>query len=216
VTQYNLPQDILDIIQDQSKRIEKLEKLVQTGSTSIDDGALEVREAGVTKVKVGKLDSGAFGLAVYNNAGLALPLSQLAFGLKAASDAPLVSAPLNTWTAGPTVTGVEITTGRMVVIVSAALHTYATSPPGFSPTTTGMSYTIIGPTTVAADMSRAVTVELTTDSIRGDYMQGSFVYVHDSLPVGTYVVSSQYSRLAVGSFPGAGELQYRSIVVLPY
>jgi hypothetical protein len=197
VTQYNLPQDILDIIQDQSKRIEKLEKLVQTGSTSIDDGALEVREAGVTKVKVGKLDSGAF-------------------GLKAASDAPLVSAPLNTWAAGPTVTGVEITTGRMVVIVSAALHTYATSPPGFSPTTTGMSYTIIGPTTVAADMSRAVTVELTTDSIRGDYMQGSFVYVHDSLPVGTYVVSSQYSRLAVGSFPGAGELQYRSIVVLPY
>jgi hypothetical protein len=222
---YNMPEDILDQILELKNRLDKFEKIVQTGVSSIDNGALEVRQNGSPKVKVGKLDDGSYGIAMYDAGGVALPLSQLAFGLQAASVAGSQAVALNSWSAGGPDVNVNITTGRMIVIVSGSLHVTSDPfiSPNWSPTTGAMSYTVIGPTGPASppvpilpDQLRGIAVDLGSNSIRGDYMQGSFVYAHSGLTPGTYTVASRYNRIVVGAYPGLVDVQSRSIVVLPY
>lgn len=67
MTQYNLPQDVVDYIQGLEKRIEKLEKLVQVGNTSIDNGALLVKKGNQVVAAFGDLS------AVYGGGGFKRP-----------------------------------------------------------------------------------------------------------------------------------------------
>lgn len=61
--QYNMPQDILDLIRDQEKRISNLERLVRSGNTSIDNGALIVKKGDQVIGLLGDLSQGGYDLS---------------------------------------------------------------------------------------------------------------------------------------------------------
>lgn len=223
VSGHNFPEDTREdkIIKQILSRLEDLERGNRAGSTSIDNGALEVRQDGQTRVKVGELDDGSYGMAMYNDAGVALPLSQLAFGVKAESISTLRTATLNAWTniEHPAV-DVEITTGRAIVIVSGWLHVYDALANAGSPTTTALSYVMDHETegrVVDLSTTRAVAVEsLSGQGMRGNYNQASFAYAHKDLPNGTYSVATASTSSSIGAFPYTGETNHRSLIVLPY
>src|SRR3954454_2303781 len=122
MVQYNFPDDIADIIRGLDDRLKLLEKLSRAGNTSIDDGALEVRQNGVTKSKIGLLDDGSFGIAMYNDAGQPLNVSQLAFGLGGVATDAAVTPVLNAWSDDPVLSlPVTIRNGRAIIIISAKI-----------------------------------------------------------------------------------------------
>jgi hypothetical protein len=60
MTQYNLPEDVLDIIKGLEKRVDKLEKLARTGATTIDNGALLMKKDGKLIVAIGDLKAAGY------------------------------------------------------------------------------------------------------------------------------------------------------------
>jgi hypothetical protein len=55
MTQYNMPEDVLDYIKGLEDRVSKLEKLTRAGATSIDNGALTIKKNGQVIAAFGDL-----------------------------------------------------------------------------------------------------------------------------------------------------------------
>lgn len=215
MAQYNLPTDILDIIKGLDSRLTNMEKLVQSGSTSIDDGALEVRQAGVTKVKVGKLDDGSFGLAVYDPTGKSLPLSQLAFGIKAARYDPSVTPPNNVWTldANVLVTNVTVTNNRMIVVVSAQIN--AGSGGQGTPADAYYGWGASGAQAIAPSFQSSLYARYTGLGMQNT-VQASWWDVVTGIANGTYQVQCYMYGGTIGSPSNSSDFANKRLTVLPY
>jgi hypothetical protein len=213
VTQYALPEDVLDYIKGLEKRIEKLEKLPRAGNTAIDDGAITVREAGVDKVILGKLPNGTYGLGMIQG-GILMPMSQLAFGLTAARADASVTPARNTWVSdGALSRTATVTTGRLIVIVSAriAVGTGGTGTPvdGY------YGFQLLGPTTVQPDFGRCLYQRYNGAGMDG-VLQASWVDVQDGLANGSYTVTPYMYVNSVGIPANDATFSYRRVAVLPY
>jgi hypothetical protein len=213
---YNFPEDTREdrIIKDLIKRIEALERGTSLGSSAIDRGAVTVTEGAEPRVKMGKLDDGSYGLAVYDDAGVAFPLSQLAFGLKADRADSSITPPRNVWTLDTDLsTTVEIRSGRMIVIVSARI--YAGSGGQGTPTSGTYAWQAQGPTPITANIGQALYVRY-AGSGQDNILQASWVDVQEGLENGTYVITPYMLNDSVASPANDTSFSYRRLLVIPY
>ena len=232
------------IIKGLEDRIADLERLARSKAAAIDDGALEVRKDGQTvirlgelangsygiemlaggaltvvqggspKVKLGQLDNGEYGMALYNQAGQALPLSQLAFGIKATKNDGVIVPARNAWIDDSAMAQtLTVTTGRVIVILSAQI---TAGVAGTGTRTTGLyGYRLIGPTVVSAHPGRAFYGEYTGIGQESTY-QGTWVDVQEGLAPGNYTVVPVMLNDSQGSPGNDSAFAYRRLTVLPY
>ena len=195
------------------------------GNIVVQEGSLDIlNAAGVTQVESGLLSDGTYGLAAVNDLGQLVPLSRLAFGMKA-DTIGLTESTTNTSnftdlpTLGPQVTDVGVGgSGRMIVIVSCRIDI------GGSGTIWGygghMSFEVVnqatGAVAVSAQQSRSAeqwilqssaTFQCRTSPTRVIFISG--------LSAGLYTVTAKY--LSAGT-AGANHSEFanRNLLVLPY
>lgn len=177
--------------------------------TSDQGRRLKDLEDAVRRIEANAL--GRNGLTFYDSvSGTYLPISQLAFGLVADSTAGTFSTTANsTWHdgTGDSPLTVEVTTGRLVVTVSAVLYS------SLSSSNAVLSYDIAGPTPIGPDNQRALVAPAMTGAAA--YLGGSYRYAHTDLAPGTYTVKLQYR----GDLYGGSDTVFfenRSLVLEPF
>ncbi|HVI80649.1 MAG TPA: hypothetical protein VM715_21370 [Candidatus Acidoferrum sp.] len=214
MVQYNFPDDLLDYIRGLEDRIKLLEKLSRAGNTSIDNGALEVRQNGATKTKIGLLDDGSFGISMYNDAGQPLNVSQLAFGLGGVAVDAGTTPVLNQWVDDPSLSlPVTIKNGRAIVIVSAKLS--AGDGGTGTPADAWYSYRATGPTTITEDFGRGLYTRYDGFGMVR-VLQASWVDLRTGLSNGSYTFIPRMYAGSVGSPSNGSSFAYRRLIVLPY
>jgi hypothetical protein len=152
-------------------------------------------------------------LTVDDAAGHSMPLSQLAFGMGADSTSGSITPAANAWAAGGLSADVEVTAGRLVVIVSCKM--VVGSSGGGTPCQGSMSYDLSGPDDVGPDRGRGVHFEFNGSGMNFTG-QASFVYVHTGLAAGTYTVADRYMSDSTGSPQNKTTYDNRSVLALPF
>jgi hypothetical protein len=204
---YGAPTDQLTAL---VRRIEDLERTQrQTSTMLVDQGNIAVNDAsGNRLITVG---TGVAGLTAHDpGTGGALPLHALAFGGIAVETAATFAAAGNgVWRTDPLEPAITVTvsTGRLLVTVSAVQFS------SFSVSNAVMSWTLTGPTAVAADNQRAL-VTCTAGYPAAGYSSGSYTFLHTGLAAGTYTVQSQYRCDQYGAT--ADTFENRALIVQPY
>jgi hypothetical protein len=122
------PDDLGTILQDVSRRIHALETTNQLGSSSIQDGALIVLDNdGVTRVMVGELPDGTWGVGVLDPSGSGdiTNIEAMSWGVQATeidlSEGTSSTGYTDLATPGPTVTATVGESGRVKLTASAFL-----------------------------------------------------------------------------------------------
>jgi hypothetical protein len=185
------------LIRDIWRRVSALETARGLQSSSIDGGALVIEDAGEIRISgggrvvvedaagdravtLGLLTDSSFGLEVGDPVtGTSLPLSRLAFGASARSYPGLFSAAGNgTWRTDPGETPLTVTvsTGRLLVMVSAVLFD------SNGTANSVMSWDLSGPTAIGPDAQRALVAP--TMPAAAAYYSGSYAYLHTGLAPG--------------------------------
>jgi|SRR3954447_12768578 hypothetical protein len=212
--QYNFPDDIIDYLRGLEDRVKLLEKLSRAGTTSIDNGALQVRQDGNVRVKVGQLDDGSYGLALYDNSGLALPLSQLAFGIQASRADASITPVRNSWTDdSPLSRVVTVTNRRMIVVLTAQIR--AGSGGTGTPADSYYGYRALGAQVIAPDFGRALYSRYDATGM-DNTVQASYWDVQDSIANGSYTVIPTMYAGSIGAPANDSTFSYRRLTVLPY
>jgi hypothetical protein len=213
--QYNQPDDILDIIKDIDSRLTAVETGANSQRTAIDDGALEVRQAGVTKVKVGKLEDGTYGINMYDASGNPLSISQLAFGLTGqGSDSAISPTPLNAWQDDPAISQtVTVKNGRMIVIVSAQVN--SGDGGAGTPTDAYFGYRASGASVIAPSKGASVYARFDGTGMQRT-IQASYVDLKTGIANGTYTVVPTLYAGSTGSPSNGSSFAFRRLIILPY
>lgn len=174
-------------------------------------GALTVNSLTVTGTPGIAIQNGGT-LTIENALGAVLPLSQLAFGLSAVETAATFTCAGNGVFRTDTLEStqvVAVTTGRLIVIVSAVLFS------SVSASNAVMSWTLTGPTNVAASNQRAL-VAATAGFPAAGYASGSYTYLHTGLTDGNYTIQANYRCDQYGGTADSALFENRSVIALPF
>lgn len=135
-------QTVMSRMRDVERRLLDIElSNTRAGNTSITNGALIIRDQGrQVRARYGLLDDGTYGLALYDAAGYAMPLSQIAFGLAGARTPDQISLTANSpnWVRGAPSVDVYVN-ARMRVDVAGWVIV------GGLNLRMAMSYSVVGP-----------------------------------------------------------------------
>jgi hypothetical protein len=180
--------------------------------------------ANIFTVRAGELASGGYGLEAINAVGSLVPLSALAFGLKAATVTNFQSTTSGSFddisggTVGPVVNDIVVgNTGRLLVFLSCNMQEFASSGGARGGE---MSFQLDGPTSLSPALARAMRIGHTDDgrivsgfSSNNLGVQTTAVVLLEGLAVGTYTITAKY--LSADS-PEPITFGNRSIVAIPY
>jgi hypothetical protein len=181
-------------------------------------------DADIFTVRAGELAAGGYGMEAINAVGELVPLSALAFGLKAATVTAFQSttsgsfADISGGTVGPIVSDVVVgNTGKMLVFLSCNMQEFASSGGARGGE---MSFQLDGPTSLSPALARAMRIGHTDDgrivsgfSSNNLGVQTTMVVLLTGLSVGTYSLTAKY--LSADS-PEPITFGNRSIVAIPY
>lgn len=232
---YGVPRDpITDLV----RRVEDLERanremqtlLVNQGSMTVPSGTTLLLSSGA-KLQVSSgatvpvIDGSGHTVATLGTvggvtsvhaqdpaSGNTLPLSQLAFGGVGANDGgtPFTQTTINTWQAGPMSITVTCNTGRLLVIVQAAIIVGGAASASEQAV---MSWNLSGPTTIAPATNRGVGAGVINGAspVVPGFNLGAGAFFHTGLTPGTYTITDQYqTSINSGTYTG------RSMVVIPF
>lgn len=202
-----------------SDRVASLEQLVRqlTGNT-VDQGNIVVPDGSAIRVTDASSDTvatlgtidGLTDVHIHDLvSGDTLPTSQLAFGTDADDDggSSYQQNVLNTWVQGPISLTVTVKTGRLWVCAGAQIATQpGVTQRGF------MSWQLAGPTSVAANLNRAL-VLVSPGSVA---IGAGFPALHKGLTPGDYTITDWYQTtgaLAAGAGPIFSD---RTLIAIPY
>lgn len=201
------------------------------GYTSAGVESIEMDTAGTfraknasaqTQIEMGRLTDGTYGLAAVNGSGVLVPLSRLAFGLKAdfisATQFTTSTSYVDLTTVGPTVTDVEVgALGKMLVFLGCrAFAGGASTVYDYSVT---MSFQVVeqagGTEVIAAADSNGCKLELLNGGA-SEHLESNLcrAIVLTGLSPGLYTVKAKY-RNSWGSGREA-DFGGRFLVALPY
>jgi hypothetical protein len=171
----------------------------------VEDVERRLREQSALLVNQGEVTS-------YDGNGNAIPLTQLAYGGTAVeTPATFTAAGGGAWHTDPlepTIT-VDVSAGRLLVTVSAVQFS------SLSASNVVMSWTLAGPTNVAADNQRGLVTATASFPAQG-YGSGSYTFLHTGLTPGSYVVQSNYRCDRYGATADSGLFENRCLIVQPY
>jgi hypothetical protein len=193
-------------------------------------GSLEQRltdvEAGLRSLMTGNWTERA---SVVNAEGLAVPLSQLAFGMAASTDLGLTEINVGIpggpgsagWFYGTPRLDVLVNGGRLLVLTAAALVASGNKASMFQsyrligPTVTAGAVTTVMPVAVGPAYDRAVEVQHSHSGMDQRGAAGTFG-LHTGLAPGWYRIESAYAMSYSGGMPTYGSATNRRIAALPY
>jgi hypothetical protein len=214
-----VPQDgatrLVRRVEDIERRMKELQALlVNQGNITITPGnSLTVLNgSGNTVATLGDVASVSGVHAEDPATGLVMPLAQLAFGATGTNDGgtPFTQTTINTWQAGPMSLTVAVKTGRLLVLVAAAIIVGGAASASETAT---MSWNLAGPTTVGPATNRGVgagVINAASPVVPG-FDLGLGGYMHTGLLPGTYTITDQYfTTINSGTYTG------RSLIAIPF
>ena len=225
MTQYNMPDDIVDQIKELARRVETLERSPRLQNASIDKGSLTVMGGpGKTRVKMGLLEDGSYGINMYDGQGNPLSVSQLAFGLMGIANDATVTPALNAWTFDNALLQITtVTNHRLIVIVTASIVAGAsgTGTPsdawyGWGASVTDLNGVAIPGANIAADLSHALYAHYAANTGMDARTQASYVDVRTGIPNGAYTVTPAMYVASTGSPSNGATFANRRLALLPY
>lgn len=222
--------DLLAKIVQLEDRIDKLERVPRIGNTSIDKGALIIKDAagndivevglmsdgryglrinntaGAAQIRAGELAGGGYGLEVVDSGGQLVSLATIAFGIRTAFIATAQSRNNTAFgdlaTVGPSVSVTVGTSGNMILLITAE---QLTAGP-----TAIMAADIVGPTNISPSDDKALTF---AQSPSGSTLlaHSTSAILYSGLSAGAYTITAKYRTVG-----GSASWQNRSLVAIPY
>jgi hypothetical protein len=128
--------------------------------------------------------------------------------------------PLNTWVSsdvgsvlGPDLSSIPVYSGSMLVVVSAEIQVGG----GSNVADAFYSWSLSGPTNVAEDTTRALSVHWVPSLTDPTKIQASYSRMHTGLTPGTYDITSKYRCNSIGTSPLSGAvIKNRHILAIPF